>query len=436
MGLPDRRQRLVHQHVAVEHEEGVGPELVEGLAHAPRRPQQLRLVADHDLHAGGRPVQGGVDKVGHVMDVDHYPRAQRLLAQVAQLAREERLAADVHQRLWNIPRRRHAGGYPGPRRAASRSRPGLRRAPRWVTGGAGFHRLARGRRAARRRGEGRRRGRPLDRQGEPGGGRGERAGGHRRPGRRWTHTLTRPRPDVIHHLAGFQSSVIVSVTELPACDCARERGDAEPARGLQPPRPAGLHLDRRRVYGNDAPIPTPEDRIPAPLAPYGASKWAGEAYITTWSRANGIPHSVCRLGNPMARARARKGRPAWWRSGALFRARREADGVRPRQAVARLRPRLRRRQRDARRHGRGRHLQRLTGVETDVMGVPDALQRAAGTSIEPELAPLRPGGSSAAAWTRSPVREKLGLGGEDRPRGWHRPHLPRARRRVPEATAR
>ena len=51
------------------------------------------------------------------------------------------------------------------------------------------------------------------------------------------------------------------------------------------------------LYGNEAPIPTPEDRIPAPFSPYGASKWAGEAYLPTWSAASGIPNAVCRLGN-------------------------------------------------------------------------------------------------------------------------------------------
>lgn len=51
------------------------------------------------------------------------------------------------------------------------------------------------------------------------------------------------------------------------------------------------------LCGDEAPIPTPEDRIPAPLAPYGASKWAGEAYVTTWARSGGLAHAVCRFGN-------------------------------------------------------------------------------------------------------------------------------------------
>jgi UDP-glucose 4-epimerase len=51
------------------------------------------------------------------------------------------------------------------------------------------------------------------------------------------------------------------------------------------------------LYGNKAPLPTPEDAPPAPISPYGASKWAAEAYVITWREATGIPHAVCRLGN-------------------------------------------------------------------------------------------------------------------------------------------
>ncbi len=36
-------------------------------------------------------------------------------------------------------------------------------------------------------------------------------------------------------------------------------------------------------------MPTGEDRIPAPLSPYGASKWAAEAYVKTWSLSLGHP---------------------------------------------------------------------------------------------------------------------------------------------------
>src|ERR1035437_754688 len=51
------------------------------------------------------------------------------------------------------------------------------------------------------------------------------------------------------------------------------------------------------LYGNAAPRPTPETHPPAPLSPYGASKWAAEAYVRTWANATGVGHTVCRLAN-------------------------------------------------------------------------------------------------------------------------------------------
>ena len=51
------------------------------------------------------------------------------------------------------------------------------------------------------------------------------------------------------------------------------------------------------LYGDNAPIPSPEATWPEPLAPYGASKLAGEAYVATWGRLHGIPNVVLRLGN-------------------------------------------------------------------------------------------------------------------------------------------
>jgi UDP-glucose 4-epimerase len=51
------------------------------------------------------------------------------------------------------------------------------------------------------------------------------------------------------------------------------------------------------LYGETAPIPSPETTSPEPLAPYGASKLAGEAYVATWGRLHGLPNVVLRLGN-------------------------------------------------------------------------------------------------------------------------------------------
>ncbi len=65
----------------------------------------------------------------------------------------------------------------------------------------------------------------------------------------------------------------------------------------QPGAPVVFTSTGGALYGDDAPMPTAEDRIPAPLSPYGASKWAAEAYVRTWSLSSGVPHAVCRLGN-------------------------------------------------------------------------------------------------------------------------------------------
>jgi UDP-glucose 4-epimerase len=104
-------------------------------------------------------------------------------------------------------------------------------------------------------------------------------------------------PSAIFHLAA-QASVVVSV-EDPGRDCeVNVRGTlnvVEAARGVR--APVVFTSTGGALYGDDAPRPTPEDHLPAPLSPYGASKLAGEAYVGTWSRSSRIPHAVCRLGN-------------------------------------------------------------------------------------------------------------------------------------------
>ena len=104
-------------------------------------------------------------------------------------------------------------------------------------------------------------------------------------------------PSAIFHL-GAQSQVTVSVTD-PWFDCdVNVKGTlnvAQAARELGVP--VIFSSTGGALYGNEAPIPTPEGFPPSPVAPYGASKWAGEAYLLTWALANGLPHAVCRLGN-------------------------------------------------------------------------------------------------------------------------------------------
>jgi UDP-glucose 4-epimerase len=105
------------------------------------------------------------------------------------------------------------------------------------------------------------------------------------------------RPGLVCHLAA-QASVTVSVERpqydcsvnvigtLNVCECAR-RHEA----------PVVFASTGGALYGDDAPLPTPEDFDPEPLSPYGASKRAGEAYVATWARLHGLPNVVLRLGN-------------------------------------------------------------------------------------------------------------------------------------------
>jgi len=106
------------------------------------------------------------------------------------------------------------------------------------------------------------------------------------------------RPTVVAHLAA-QSSVTVSVKD-PVRDLEVN------VRGTLNVLEAAAEIGARTIfastggalYGDRAPVPTEEQAAATePLAPYGASKLAGEAYVGTWGRLRGIPNVVLRLGN-------------------------------------------------------------------------------------------------------------------------------------------
>lgn len=217
------------------------------------------------------------------------------------------------------------------------------------------------------------------------------------------------RPEAIFHLAA-QASVTVSVSD-PARDCtvnvlgtlnlleAASRYHA----------PVVFTSTGGALYGDDAPIPTPEDRIPVPVAPYGASKWAAEAYVKTWSVASGVPHSICRLGNvygprqsPHGEAgvvsifahHLYKGRPP-----RIFGyGKPTRDYVHVADVVAALRSAS----------GKRGIFNIATGIETDVMSVWHELQRASGVELEPELAPLRAGELERSCLDSSLAQRELG----------------------------
>ena len=217
------------------------------------------------------------------------------------------------------------------------------------------------------------------------------------------------KPQAIFHLAA-QSSVTVSVTD-PARDCAvNVQGTLNVLEAATRHRaPIAFTSTGGALYGNDAPIPTLEDRIPAPLAPYGASKWAGEAYIRTWSASSGVPHAICRLGNvygPRQSPHGEAGVVAIFthhlytgRSPKIFGdGRPTRDYVHVADVVAALRSAS----------GTAGVFNVATGVETDVMTVWGTLLEASGANIEPTLAPLREGELERSCMDPSLARQVLG----------------------------
>ncbi|HSZ04693.1 MAG TPA: NAD-dependent epimerase/dehydratase family protein [Solirubrobacteraceae bacterium] len=217
------------------------------------------------------------------------------------------------------------------------------------------------------------------------------------------------KPRAVFHLAA-QASVVASV-EDPGRDCeVNVRGtlnvvQAAGACGA----PVVFTSTGGALYGDEAPMPTGEDRIPAPLSPYGASKWAAEAYVNTWSLSSGLPHAVCRLGNVYGPRQSPHGEagvvaifsdhlhtgktPKLFGHGTPTR-----DYVYVGDVVGAL----------LSASGRSGTYNIATGVETDVASVWKELSSAAGKQIEPQLADLRPGELTHSCLDISRAERELG----------------------------
>ncbi len=104
-------------------------------------------------------------------------------------------------------------------------------------------------------------------------------------------------PDVVFHLAA-QSSVTVSVRDPDRDFAVNVRGTFNVCEAARRARASVVFASTGgALYGDAAPVPTPETVPPEPLAPYGASKLAGEAYVATWGRFHDLGNVVLRLGN-------------------------------------------------------------------------------------------------------------------------------------------
>jgi UDP-glucose 4-epimerase len=216
-------------------------------------------------------------------------------------------------------------------------------------------------------------------------------------------------PRAVFHLAA-QASVVVSV-ENPERDCeVNVRGtlnvvDAANRRGI----PVVFTSTGGALYGDDAPRPTGENQVPAPLSPYGASKLAGEAYVGTWGRSGGVRNAVCRLGNVYGPRQSPHGEAGvvsifthrLYRGEApkLFgQGRPTRDYVYVGDVVSALLAAV----------GKAGTFNVATGVETDVMRVWSELKEVAGSDLQPELADLRPGELQNSCLDASLAERELG----------------------------
>jgi UDP-glucose 4-epimerase len=219
------------------------------------------------------------------------------------------------------------------------------------------------------------------------------------------------RPTAVCHLAA-QASVTESVN-FPERDLSINVNGTfnvlEAARSVA--APVVFASTGGALYGESAPIPTPETRLPEPLAPYGASKLAGEAYVATWGRLHRLPNVVLRLANVYGPRQNPHGEAGVV---AIF-------SERLRQGLAPLIYGDGRQTRDyiyvsdvasafvlASEGRRAATFNVGRGREVSVLELLEVLQGAASAAIEPTFEPLRAGELTHSALDSTRLREALG----------------------------
>jgi UDP-glucose 4-epimerase len=216
-------------------------------------------------------------------------------------------------------------------------------------------------------------------------------------------------PSAIFHLAA-QASVTRSVAD-PERDCeVNVLGTLNVVdAATRHQAPVVFTSTGGALYGDRAALPTREDAPPAPISPYGASKWAAEAYVNTWREGSRLSHAICRLANvygPRQNPHGEAGVVAvfshcLWRgaSPTLFGfGKPTRDYVHVHDVARALLAAV----------GQAGVFNVSTGVETDVATVFELLRTAAGVALKGELAPLRPGELERSCIDPSRAREQLG----------------------------
>ncbi|PZG47468.1 UDP-glucose 4-epimerase [Spongiactinospora gelatinilytica] len=112
-----------------------------------------------------------------------------------------------------------------------------------------------------------------------------------------TAVIEEMRPEVIYHLAA-QIDVRASVAD-PAADAVINIGGT--INVLTAARAAGARVvfasTGGALYGAQAAIPSSEDTLAEPEAPYGTAKLCAEQYLALFNRLYGTRHAALRLGN-------------------------------------------------------------------------------------------------------------------------------------------
>lgn len=218
-------------------------------------------------------------------------------------------------------------------------------------------------------------------------------------------------PQLICHLAA-QASVTVSVTNPELDFASNVRGTFNVCQIAAATGARVIFASTGgALYGNSAPIPTPESHFPEPLSPYGASKLAGEAFVATQARSLGLAHVVLRLGNvygPRQSPHGEAGVVAIF-SDRLISARAPIvyGHGKPTRDYIHVTDVCRAFTLAAETGATGT-FNVGHGKEVSVLELLDVLQRAAGTNLEPQLEALRPGELDRSAIDSRAAAKALG----------------------------
>ena len=218
-------------------------------------------------------------------------------------------------------------------------------------------------------------------------------------------------PQIVCHLAA-QASVTASV-ERPGFDLdVNVRGTLNVCEAARSVSAAVVFASTGgALYGNGATLPTPETFLPEPLSPYGASKLAGEGYVATWGRLHRLPNVVLRLGNiygPRQNPHGEAGVVAIFAERLLRGEKVTVYGHgEPTRDYVHVTDAARAFVVAAERKRPGTY-NVGTGRETSVRKLLGLLQDAAGTAVETDLQPLRPGELERSALDPRLIEQDLG----------------------------